>query len=181
MQLLYMAARLLGVHLNMPSLSAKHVLAAQYETPPQNPPSTLFLCLSPFMTISQEKWAKEGKERGSAPSAFVASTLSWLWFPPFQWKNKVLLGEALGWKWELRLVLQIFFQWPLIKKGEDQVVQTDPERLRMSNCWWLIAGVPSIAHLCVTHASSNNTINQHHLDKALTELEEGWGIFVVWL
>lgn len=63
-------------------------------------------------------------------------------------------------------------------KGENQVVQTDPEGLKqrqMSYCWWfIVSGFFVLSILCLTHFLRPLYVcfkNQHHLDKAITELE----------
>lgn len=154
------------------SLSAKHVLAAHHETPPPKVlPLYFFAFLLLWWSLRKNEWRRE---RECATSAIVANALLWIRFPLFRWKIKVLPWEALR-ICDLWLVLQRFFQQSLIMKGENQVVQTDPEGLRgqMSDCCWFIARVLCFVHLCLDHFLKPPFIcirNQHHMDRDITGL-----------
>lgn len=119
MQLLYMAARGLRVlnRLNKGFPSAKHVLAAHHETPPQNPLHPIFMPVSFHDGLSGK--VRGGEKRECAPSAIVASTLWWIWFPLFRWKMKVL--RMRGAEEYVMGCAEIFSRRALIKKGEKEI------------------------------------------------------------
>lgn len=61
------------------SLSAKHVLAAHHETPPQSS----LLCISLSFSFHNGPPGKVSQGEESSTSAIVENTLLWIWFPVF--------------------------------------------------------------------------------------------------